>query len=282
MTERTRETAPQVEKRKIGRRQLMQALGVGGAGVVASRWAKPVVDMVVMPLHAQASAASGSLYAITGADDAASTLYILDPATGAVLSTVGPTGFSHVTAMDFHPFSGVLYGVTSELTTGSTSELITINLLTGAGTVIGPTGLRSVPDVSFDSSGTLYAWTENGDDLATIDLTTGAGTVIGSPIGTSRTGLAFDAAGTLYLKDGDELDVISKADGTLISSASISVSGLHNALAFSSAGTLYSLRRTGGSGMELYTLGPGSGAASLVGSNAVVDISALAFNPFMV
>jgi len=281
MADSTRGKAPEAETRRLGRRQLIQALGVGGAAAVASRWTKPVVDMVVVPLHAQASAATGSLYAISGAAGAPSTLYILDPATGAVVSTVGATGFSHVTAIDFHPITGVLYGVTSEGEGAGTSQLITINLLTGAGTAIGPTGLGSVPDISFDSTGTLYAWTENGDDLATIDTGTGAGTVIGSPIGTARTGLAFDSGGTLYLKDQDDLDVISTADGTLITMVSISVPSLDNALAFNGGGTLYTLERTV-SGMSLYTLQTATGTASLVGSNALADISAIAFNPFIV
>ncbi len=45
----------QVERQHVGRRKLIQALGVGGTGVVVSQWAKPVVDSVVVPLHAQAS-----------------------------------------------------------------------------------------------------------------------------------------------------------------------------------------------------------------------------------
>ena len=270
------------DRKRIGRRQLIQAIGVGGAGIVASRWSKPIVDAVVLPLHAQASAVTGALYAISGAGGAASVLYILDPATGAVLSTIGPTGFNHVTAMDFHPFTGVLYGVTSEEEGGvTTSELITIDLFTGAGSVIGATGLGQVPDMSFDPSGTLYAWTENGDDLATINIGTGTGTVIGSPIGTSATGLAFSSSGTLYLKPGSTLHTLNPADGTSL--GSVSTGALKNALAFSPGGTLYSLARTGDSGpMTLYTINPVTGAASSVGSNALSAISALAFNPFMV
>ena len=44
-----------------GRRRLIRALGVGGTGVVISRWVKPVVDSVVLPLHAQASPTCGGL-----------------------------------------------------------------------------------------------------------------------------------------------------------------------------------------------------------------------------
>ncbi len=247
MAIKSRKNNPEGQEKGIGRRQLIQALGVGGAGIVASRWSKPIVDAVVLPLHAQASALTGSLYAISGAGGAASVLYILDAATGAVVSTVGPTGFNHVTAMDFHPSTGVLYGVTSEDEGGVvTSELLIINPATGAAAVVGPTGLGQVPDMGFHPDGTLYAWTENGDDLATINISTGMGTVIGSPIGTAATGLAVSSAGTLYMKSGSTLYVLNPADGTSL--GSVSTASLKNALAFSPGGTLYSLARTGDSG----------------------------------
>jgi hypothetical protein len=224
----------------------------------------------------------GALYAVSGAGNATSVLYMLDPATGAVVSTIGSTGYSHVTGLAFHPFTGVLYGVTSGGEEFSTlSQLLILDPFTGAGTPVGPTGFTSgVPDISFSPGGVLYAWYENGDDLATIDLTTGAGTVLGDAgISTARTGLAFNSAGRLWTKDDDLLYEISPADGTPIGSVTISVSGLHNALVFNQFDVMYGLRRT--SGMELYTIDPTSGAASLVGSNALTNIAALAFGPVL-
>ena len=40
---------------KVGRRKLVKALGAGASGVVVSQWSKPIVDSVIVPLHAQAS-----------------------------------------------------------------------------------------------------------------------------------------------------------------------------------------------------------------------------------
>ena len=40
---------------KVGRRRLVKALGAGAGGVVVSQWSKPIVDSVILPLHAQAS-----------------------------------------------------------------------------------------------------------------------------------------------------------------------------------------------------------------------------------
>ena len=51
------------------------------------------------------------VYAVTGASNSASTLYELDRDTATVIRAVGPTGFSSITAMDFHPLSGELYAI---------------------------------------------------------------------------------------------------------------------------------------------------------------------------
>src|SRR4029079_18596476 len=103
---------------------------------------------------------------------------------GGVLQTIGAIGFNHVTDIDFNPVTGQLYGVVSDILGSGLTALISIDVNTGAGTLIGPTGAQ-IPDISFNSSGVLYAWSEAGaafDDLGTINLTTGAFTTIGSPL----------------------------------------------------------------------------------------------------
>lgn len=59
-------------------------------------------------------------------------LYLIDPTTGAVTSTIGPIGFG-VTGLAFDPIPGTLFGVT---TTSGDRQLITIDPATGAGTVV--------------------------------------------------------------------------------------------------------------------------------------------------
>ena len=55
-SKKTDDDNQEVERQHPGRRKLIKALGVGGTGVLLSQeWAKPVVDSVVLPLHAQAS-----------------------------------------------------------------------------------------------------------------------------------------------------------------------------------------------------------------------------------
>ena len=87
-----------------------------------------------------AAVASGQvLYGTTAANTTTSNLYILDPATGAVVSTVGPIGFA-VTGLAVNPLTGVLYGSTSNNSANSPGSLITINKATGQGTLVGSFG----------------------------------------------------------------------------------------------------------------------------------------------
>ena len=49
------EDTENIDRKHVGRRRLIQALGVGGAGVAVSQWSKPLIDSVILPVHAQAS-----------------------------------------------------------------------------------------------------------------------------------------------------------------------------------------------------------------------------------
>ena len=130
------------------------------------------------------------LYAANGADGTLSNLYILNAATGAVSSTVGPIGFG-VTGLAFHPTTGELYGVTTVENSPPQPQpsLIRINPSTGAGTLIGPLGpvgclvppansTKPVTDITFRADGTLFGWSRCTDDLVTINLATGLATIV--------------------------------------------------------------------------------------------------------
>ena len=230
---------------------------------------------------ASLSAHAGVMYAISGAGGASSSLYTVDTTTGAT-SLVGATGFSHVTGLAINPLTGNMYGHVSDLFGTGTTQLISIDKTTGAGSVIGTTG-EQTPDMTFNSSGTLFAWSESGsggsDYLNTIDLGTGAATQVGpSPTGTLRTGLAFDSGGTLYLLSGDDIATLDPATGAL-TSAQTSITGagsLDNVLEFDENDTLFGIDRSGTQSL-LYTIDLGTNSASLIGDMGVRDISALAY-----
>src|SRR3954454_10439196 len=135
----------------------------------------PVTKLVLflgLLTGAAGRAEAGTLYGANGQNgNPATNLYILDPTTGAPLSTVGPIGFA-VSGMSFDPLNGVLYGATAPRGT-STRQLITINPSTGAGTLVGALGV-AIDELAFAQNGTLSGWSGrvSGSSLYTINLAT--------------------------------------------------------------------------------------------------------------
>jgi hypothetical protein len=235
----------------------------------------------VVVLAASSAAFADRLFAVDGAGGATASLYELDPTTGAIIQTIGSTGFAHVTGISFNPLTGQLYGVVSDSFSGGGS-LISIDLTTGAGTLIGSTSSQ-IPDISFSSSGVLYGWVEFGvafDQLATIDLTTGAVTAFAPSTGTSNTGLAFAPNGTLYLKPGGSLYTLDPTTGVSTFVTSLSTNP-QNLLAFDSTGTMFSGIRNSGT-FTLVTIDPTTGTVTSIGSNGAGSISAIAFQPLAI
>jgi hypothetical protein len=201
----------------------------------------------------------------------ATNLYILDPATGARIATVGPIGFA-VTGLAFNPITGVLYGDSAPH--GSPArQLITINPATGAGTLVGPMGV-TMDDIAFDRNGTLYGWSgrASGSSLYTINTTTGAATRVGtSGITDLGVGFAIDSTGTPILAArgaGGPLSTVNKATGAVTNLATLSgapiPTGSIDALAFDPSGTLF--------GINLAEGGPGSSAGA-PGNTSLVTVN---------
>jgi len=159
-------------------------------------------------------------YGATAGQGVASELYTIDAATGAE-TLIGPIGFTEVSAIDFHPTTGVLYGLGQRASVGDTTKvLITINPATGVGTEVGPLGITSrfkVPGMSFRNDGVLFAYHAESVDHTTytVNVTTGTATILGSTglFFNGGNGLAFDAAGTLYHANSTETNTINQTTG---------------------------------------------------------------------
>jgi DNA-binding beta-propeller fold protein YncE len=244
------------------------------------RSARPLAVIVLLSLALASAAAANprELYAVTGAQNTPSTLYVLDATNGSVRRTIGPVGFSHVTGLAFHPVTGELYGIIS----AAGGSLIKINPLTGAGVIVGPHGFPAgTPDLSFAPSGLLYTWTESvsGDFLAKVNVATGAGTIVGNcGVSTSHTGLAIDRDGTAFMKNALNVYTVNRVTGACTLLSPVSGASLDNMLAIDDRGTMFSAARTA-TGADLYTLDPLTGVATKIGSNALTELSALAFEP---
>jgi hypothetical protein len=191
------------------------------------------------------------MYMITGSANTASTLYTINPATGAVISTIGATGQNHFTGIGVNPITKVMYGFRNIGIQGYSGELYTIDPGTGAATLVGPCPIWS-PDLAFSPSGVLYAWAEfsvsmGTDFLCTIDQNTGAVTMVGDPaIFTTKSGLAFTPSGDLYLKTNGILYELNPANGAVISTVPFAMNTTHNMLTFDQSGTAFTGERNAG------------------------------------
>ncbi|MEY2479600.1 MAG: hypothetical protein QOI04_527 [Verrucomicrobiota bacterium] len=201
-----------------------------------------------------------------------SDLFILNPANGSVVTTLGPTGFS-ISGLAFDPTTGILYGSTARDLVSSGS-LITLNPITGTGTLVGSFGVpnHTMADITFLRNGTLFGWAEpSRDDLHTINKATGAATSVGnSGLGTFGSGLGANSQDTIFLTGNGArgaLRVVDKNTGLTTVVATLSGAPLPNAavnaLAFDSKDTLYGIN--GGD------FGPGA-PAHLVIINTVTGV----------
>jgi hypothetical protein len=133
----------------------------------------------------------------SGAVSPPSNLYRVDPANGA-MTPLGNTGYA-ITGLAQDPTTGILYGVSNNNSPIAPRTLLTIDPATGATTQVGPLGLI-IADITFDSQGRLFGWSEEEDNLASIDKTTGVATEFAAnDLSTYGSGSAFDINDTYWL-----------------------------------------------------------------------------------
>jgi cysteine-rich repeat protein len=112
----------------------------------------------------------------------------------------GSSGWNAVQAIDFHPVTGILFGIGVDI--AGTSRLVRLDPATGATLVVaGDLGLNTARAMAFDAAGTLYVagrtGATGGASLYTVDPDTAATTLIG-PIPHVLAGMDFAPDGTLY------------------------------------------------------------------------------------
>jgi hypothetical protein len=250
----------------------------------------------VLTLLLTAGSATPSWAAILYAADGAgggpnpnANLLILDPATGALVSTVGRIGFS-VAGLAFNPMTNELYATTAGRGPSSGS-LLRIDPTTGAGTRIGSLGLMgagTLSDITFDPSGALYGWSGSAvagtTSLFRINLTTGMATRVGpSPIDITGGGLAADATGRLFLAGpaSENLYIVSPTTGAVTPIALLTDAplpgGSLKALDFDDTGTLFGINQTAGGLVGfLVTINPSTGVITTRGQ-VPSGVDAIAF-----
>lgn len=155
-------------------------------------------------------------------------IYSIDAATGAA-TLIGSAGLldTPLNGIARDPVTGIYFGLTG-LGGSNPNTLVTINPLTGAATIVGPTGVPNIfeGDLAFDASGNLFGIQSvavpggPGRDFFSINKTTGAATILGT----------------------------------------MAALGDFSALAFSNAGTLYTIDSGFAVNSVLWTVNPATGA----------------------
>jgi len=250
----------------------------------------------ILAVVAQADAAT--LYAASSAGGPGE-LFILNPATGAMIQDVGPLNdlFSvnyPITGLAFHPITGVLYGSTGNA--GSVdARLVTINPATGLVTPIGlfnagPVNSGGTPttmaDIAFDLSGNLYGVASiGGPNLYSINLLTGQATLVGNNGASTSTtggGLAISSAGIFYgTPTASRFGTYNSGTGTYanIANPAKPVGGAYGALDFDESGILFGLNVGSGSPppTHLVTINTANGVVTDLGAS-VSSLDAIAFS----
>lgn len=229
------------------------------------------------------------------------TLFTLNPATGAMISTIGPLNDASsvnypITGLAFHPVTGVLYGSTGNSVAATAAKLVTINPTTGLVTVVGsfnagPVSGGGTPatmaDIAFDAAGNLYGvGSIGGPQIYSINTSTAQATVIGTTGITSTTGggLAISSGGTFFgTPTAARFGTYNSTTGafTNITAPFLPGGGSYAALEFNGS-TLYGLNSgspiSGVNPTHLVTFDQTTGAVTDLGSS-VNFLDAIAFSP---
>jgi DNA-binding beta-propeller fold protein YncE len=216
--------------------------------------------------------------ALLGSDFLGARIYDVDPATGT--ATNGrPTGINGLDDIEYDAARGVLWGLSQTGSSPVENALFSIDISTGAATLIGATGLSIIEgDLALNPvTGVLYGVQQVGASvlqLFTVDLDTGAGTIVGAVAGgADLSALSFDTAGNLFVLDTgtDRLLRVDDTTGAVLDSVALSLPlGTRAGMDVDpETGVMY-VADGGTAGTDsLYTLDTTTGALALAGATGV-------------
>lgn len=266
----------------VNRRRMVKLIGAGGLGLASlealpRRWTKPVVDSVILPVHAQATPGlvpAGRLYGTSRDGD----LFLINTTTGA--GTLVGTMPNDSTEIEFNRANGRAW---SQQRDGAFT-IREFNILTAAG-IGAPVGTGASFNGLEFVGGTLYGTSITGpggpSTLSTLDPVTGASVAIG-PTGVGPiSGLAFRAAGsgTMFgIGGGNSAPAVlytinlSTGAATVVGTTSITGAG-----SLEIAGASLYVGGDNVDGGNLYRVNPVTGASTLVGATGFANVTGLTY-----
>lgn len=230
------------------------------------------------------------LYAASGTFGIEGILYTVDPATGAILTTVGSlrdaAGNSYgITGLKYNRTNGVVYGATGRASPTNPDYLVMVDPATALVTPIGPLG-AVLTDIAIDPrTGIIYALSEFDQDFYTINISTGQAVQIGST-GIDlikQGGLAADRTGALLGVTSFSFYRFNHETGMATRIGPTGLGNLVKTADFSPSNVMYGLEGGGGSDdlhlRWLVTFDVTTGRGTRVGQLTANDLGSLAFVP---
>jgi hypothetical protein len=252
----------------------------------------PFAGMLGASDEGDAAERQAVLYVAKGTFGVQGVLFTLDPATGAVLTTVGllndAAGHNYgMGALKYHPITGIFYGATTTTSPTDPNYLVIVDPATALVTPIGPFGVGALlTDIAIDpTTGIMYGVSATNQKFYTINTATGHATQTGSTlIGYQNGGgLAADRAGALFGINNFSFYSYNKTNGN---ATLIGLTGLGNyvrAADFDPSNVFYGLEggtRVGNNHLRwLDTCDVTTGNCTRLGPIAVPDLDAIGFIP---
>jgi len=220
-----------------------------------------------------------------------SQLYTINTTTGVATAVGSGIGFERCSAMDFDPSTGILYALCERPVVSATDVevLITINLITGVGSEVGPTNSPAgspFAGMSFrNSDGAVYSLLDEGfaHDMYTVNIGTGQATDLSAgSIGLTGNAVAFSPADTLYLASASSLIIVNQVTGGVVGTPVFNgnVNRINGMDFDPGTGVLWGVHNqgTGGTNRSLVTINV-SNFALLTSVSLIDGMDAIAFLP---
>lgn len=224
-------------------------------------------------------AGSRLLYAITGAQNNGN-LATINVTSGAG-TNVGPSGYDDLFDIEINNSSNRVIGLRS---LPIASEIYKINAVDGAAYLSAAVDVSELYSLAYDSAGTLYATTRNGD-LFVVDSTDWSFTYV-TTLFYERVAIAFNPLtnelwGSVKNILGNPKDRIAKfdlvtGDTLLLGQTGYNVNTID--IVFDENGILYGVKGAGNVISDLFTIDQNTGAATLIGATGIKDIRALGYS----
>jgi len=219
-----------------------------------------------------------TFYASSGTQNSGNILTI-DENSGAG-TNIGASLFDAVKSLSVHPETGILYGL---VTGNGSSDLVRVNSAAGDSYLLHTVNIPTLNSMAFDTAGTLYITTLNGE-FYTVDLATGNTSFVVDAEG-SYNGIAFHPVtnelwattrSIVVNKDAVFKVDLSTGDTTMVGNTGLGK--LTNAIAFDEGSNLYGIIGAENDVADFISIDPSTGSGTIIGSVGFKSILGLAFS----